>query len=461
MRGRAVAALLSVMLLVACGSEPASAPDVAEPTVSDGSASTSPSDSDAGAASSPAPSVAPDVDTAPVLPPTTSSTTESSIAPATVPPEPPRDLLNPGPSTAIDWNTVGPGWVLFSYAVPDVLDDPSPEYHVTLMLLGPADEVYEVGQLPGPYPTGHRIRDLARDGRTALMSTWDDGENFWLLDLPTMSPTPYPAPETAWDARFSDLESSLLVEERFTTAQPSGGSLLERITLSRASLDGSAWSTLVDLPTTPDLGPGLGEFSFVALPTGELATIEAGTARLRSHDGQLLRELQLPSQRCLLVKSWTDDQVLAWCADPSAEPDCWTSGLFVIATDGGLFDELAMPTSTGEASACYATYSDAVVLRGRIALERGEGEGECTQRVEITDGTLSSTWRPADVDPCDTRLIGIRNDAWLVHVAPYEGAGVLYEVDAQGHSRPLTPTTLPESWNFPGITAGSVHIIGS
>jgi hypothetical protein len=65
-------------------------------------------------------------------------------------------------------------------------------------------------------------------------------------------------------------------------------------------------------------------------------------------------------------------------------------------------------------------------------------------------------------------LLGTRNGAWLVHVGPlhgtfgsqYQGPGVLYEVSSDGDSRAVTPTTLPSSWNSPGVLRNA-QIIGS
>lgn len=76
------------------------------------------------------------------------STTIKSPSTSTVP-EPVRDLLDPWPAREIDWQSVGPDWVLFTYAVPDALDDPRADFDVTLMLLSPTDQTYEVGMLPG------------------------------------------------------------------------------------------------------------------------------------------------------------------------------------------------------------------------------------------------------------------------------------------------------------------------
>ena len=122
-----------------------------------------------------------------------------------------------------------------------------------------------------------------------------------------------------------------------------------------------------------------------------------------------------------------------------------------------------MPSSD---NACFAGYTNAVPLADHLALERGQGEGECTQSIEITDGTSTSTWQPDNQPLCNSVVIGVRNDAWLALVRPldgafgsrYEGPGVLYEITTDGRSRPITPTTLPSSWNSPGVT--DVHIIG-
>ena len=132
-----------------------------------------------------------------------------------------------------------------------------------------------------------------------------------------------------------------------------------------------------------------------------------------------------------------------------------------------------MPT-TGETAvrfampeACYAGYSDAVSLNDRLALQGGR-DGSCGLRIELTDGTSTTTWTPDNEQSCNATLLGIRNDAWLVHMRPlhgtfgseYEGPGVLYEINPHADSRPLTPTTLLSSWNTPGILTNA-QIVGS
>jgi len=184
---------------------------------------------------------------------------------------------------------------------------------------------------------------------------------------------------------------------------------------------------------------------------------------LRASDGRLLRELHTPSPECTLVKQWSDSALLARCPDPERENGCWTNGLFLIPTTGEASAEFAMPSSTG---ACFAGYAEAVPLAGDLALQRVQGEGECTQLIEVTDGASTSEWQPGNEPLCNAYLIGVRNAAWLALGRPldgtfgsqYEGPGVIFEISADGRSRPITPTTLPSSWNAPGIT--DVHIIG-
>ena len=369
---------------------------------------------------------------------------------------------------AIDWDAVGPGWALFTYAVPDVLDDPAAEYDATLMLLSPTDATYEVGPLPGPYPHSYYVVDLSADGRTAVLVSYaDDLTSFSLLDLPTMSMTAIPAPSTAWNVQFSRDDRSLLIEEHVTTQQPDGGWLVERIALSRTALDGTDSQTLVDLRVPPEQQLSGWFFSYVERDSGEFATIELGVAWLRSPDGLPIRRLQPPNDQCSVVKQWPNGDILVRCPDPSVEPGCWTNGLFLMPVTGATSVEFAMPDTATDPSACYEGYSDAASLGDRVALQR-TSDGSCGGRIELTDGTSTATWTPDDVQSCDATLLGIRDDAWLALVRPvdgtsgaqYEGPGVLYEINRLGDSRPLTPTTLLSSWNTPGILA-NVRIVGS
>ena len=369
---------------------------------------------------------------------------------------------------AIDWDAVGPGWALFTYAVPDVLDDPAAEYDATLMLLSPTDATYEVGPLPGPYPHSYYVVDLSADGRTAVLVSYaDDLTSFSLLDLPTMSMTAIPAPSTAWNVQFSRDDRSLLIEEHVTPQQPDAGWLVERIALSRTALDGTDSQTLVDLRVPPEQQLSGWFFSYVERDSGEFATIELGVAWLRSPDGLPIRRLQPPNDQCSVVKQWPNGDILVRCPDPSVEPGCWTNGLFLMPVTGATSVEFAMPDTATDPSACYEGYSDAASLGDRVALQR-TSDGSCGGRIELTDGTSTATWTPDDVQSCDATLLGIRDDAWLALVRPvdgtsgaqYEGPGVLYEINRLGDSRPLTPTTLLSSWNTPGILA-NVRIVGS
>lgn len=346
--------------------------------------------------------------------------------------------------------------MLFRYVVPDELDEPDANYDVTLMLLSPTDDVYEVGSIPGPYPTSYRTQDVSSDGRVALMWSWDDDQNFfWLLDLQTMTLDPSPAPESAWAARFGRDDSSLLVEQRFTTQQPSGWWRTDRLVLSRIALDGSEPQQVVDLMVSPERQDVASYFTWVELDSGEVATTEDGVVNLRASDGQLLRQLHTPSPECTLVRQWSDGDLLARCPDPEQVSGCWTNGLFLIPTTGEASAQFAMPSSM---DACFAGYAEAASLAGALALQRVQGEGECTQVIEIAEGTASSTWQPGNESLCDSNLIGVRDTGWLVLGSRYEGPGVLYEITADGRSRPVTPTTLPSSWNFTGVA--DVHIIG-
>jgi hypothetical protein len=439
-RRRAITVLFAASLIAACGDGNAA-------PVSETAASTT---------------RAPDTSSVP----STAATTTVPAPPTSTMAEPVRDLLDPWPATEIDWQSVGSGWVLFTYAVPDALDDPQAEFDVTLMLLSPNGQTYEVGHLRGPYTLSHDVQDLSADGRTALVASYGDkATSYSLLDLPTMSMSTIPTTPAAQRVQFSGDDQSLLIEEMFRAPESSGAWLVNRITLSRAALDGTDSQRLVDLPFTSEQQRLASFFSYVELDSGAYATTEAGTGWLRSPDGQPIRQLQLPSDQCTLVKQWSDQMILARCPDRSAEVGCWTNGLFLIPTTGGPASEFAIPT--GDFS-CFAGYSNADALDDRVALQRGQGEGECTEQIELTNADSTVIWTPDDDQPCNETLIGIRNEAWLAHFGPlhgtfgsqYQGPGVLYEINALGGSRPLTPTTLPSSWNSPGVLS-NVQIIGS
>jgi hypothetical protein len=440
-RGRAITVFFAATLIAACGN------------------------GDAAPASETAASTIPLPDTSSV--PSTAATPTVPAPPKSTTAEPVRDLLDPWPATEIDWQSVGSGWVLFTYAVPDTLDDPQAEFDVTLMLLSPNGQTYKLGHSTGPYTLSHDVQDLSADGRTALVASYgDEATSYSLLDLPTMSMTTISTTPAAWRVQFGGDDQSLLIEEQFTAPEPSGAWLVNRITLSRAAVDGTNSELLVDLPLTSEQQQLASFFSYVELESREYATTEAGTGWLRSPDGQPIRQLQLPSDQCTLVKQWSHGMILARCPDTFAEVGCWTSGLFLIPTTGEPASEFSIPT--GEFS-CFAGYSNAVALGDRVALQRGQGEGECTEQIELIDANSTVIWAPDDDQPCNATLLGIRNEAWLAHVGPlhgtsgsqYQGPGVLYEIiNPLGDSGPLTPTTLPSSWNSPGVLS-NVQIIGS
>lgn len=203
--------------------------------------------------------------------------------------------------------------------MPDALDDPEAEFDVTLMLLSETDQTYEVGRLPGPYPRSYDVQDLSPDGRTALVASYgDEATSYTLLDLPTMSMTSISTSPAAWRVQFGNDDRSLLIEEQFTTPQPSGAWLVDRITLSRAALDGTDSQQFIELSLTPEQQEFGGRFSYAELDSGEFATTEAGTVWLRSRDGQPIRQLQAPAEECTVVRQWSDGIILARCPDASA-----------------------------------------------------------------------------------------------------------------------------------------------
>jgi hypothetical protein len=161
---------------------------------------------------------------------------------------------------------------------PNALDDPEAEFDVALVLLGPTGQTYEVGRLPGPYPLSQDVQDVSADGRTAVVaSSGDEATSYSLLDLPTMTMASISTSPAAWRVRFGSDDRSLLVEERFTTPEPSGAWLVERIMLSRAALDGTDSQRLVDLPLTSEQQEIGSYFSAVELRSGEFATTEVGS----------------------------------------------------------------------------------------------------------------------------------------------------------------------------------------
>ena len=155
---------------------------------------------------------------------------------------------------AIDWDAVGSGWVQFTSAMPDVLDDPAAEFDVTLMLLSPTGQAYVVGQLPGPYPRSHHVVDLSTDGRTALMVTYDEARNTVLAggsphDVDDHHPNIANGVVDTDSATTTSHGSSRSTSRRHDP--PVDGSSTASHCLGTA-LDGTSPELLVDLPLTPE-----------------------------------------------------------------------------------------------------------------------------------------------------------------------------------------------------------------
>ncbi len=62
-----------------------------------------------------------------------------------------------------------------------------------------------------------------------------------------------------------------------------------------------------------------------------------------------------------------------------------------------------------------------------------QGEGECTQQIELIDANSTVIWTPDDDQPCNATLLGIRNEVLLAHVGPLHGTfGVSRSSEADG-----------------------------
>lgn len=130
MHGRRLAALIAVSLLAACASENAAPTPEAEPSTFSSQDTASVPTTERTTVDVPVPTTR--TEPSSTEPSSTARPTPSTTPEPTTSTEPTRGLLDPWPASAIDRETVGPGWVLFTYAVPDVLDDPAAEYEVTL-----------------------------------------------------------------------------------------------------------------------------------------------------------------------------------------------------------------------------------------------------------------------------------------------------------------------------------------
>jgi hypothetical protein len=373
-------------------------------------------------------------------------------------------LLPASPPDQIDWEIVGPGWLIvdhpFGYGGPFI--DPTTLDRRGLYLVSPDNDVFAASAL---LSDGSWIADVSNDGRQVLFRLFDpvcaDGcssdmpvtaEEFGyaILDLPTTTLRLVIDPVTQWHfepdfsrrATFTDDGQGLWVSE---TSLAEHGWKVTRVRLSRLDLASETWITILDETTDLDLLATFGDrtdhghASVVELPDGRLVTESPTGVWLRDPDGVGLARLNAPETSCVLTRLWDSDHVVVRCQVPDfALAGCWTTGLWLVALDGSPYTPLAVPVDHDGTLACYYNYFDATQLGDTVAVQAGEGEGSCGHDVVFLTDDSIHPWEPDVTSPegcIDEWLLGVRNGAFLITT----GVGATFEVGLHGD----TPIPLP------------------
>ncbi len=359
---------------------------------------------------------------------------------------PPADGLVPArPGAEIAWEAVGFGWLLVDHPGWGVeRTDPPRLDRRGLYFVGPDDQVFGVSALP---TDGTELIEVSSDGRRVLLQSFEeppggvcaseapvdvDQYGYAIVDLPTTERRAVvpPVRQSCFDppmirrASFGVDGRSVWVSE---TWYGDDRRQVVRHRISRVGVDDGTWTTVLDehAGTVPaDYGfapPGRLEPTIIELGDGRLATTSLSGVRLRDASGTPLHPLSVPDERCSLVEAWNEGQLVAHCAAPQP-PDlgCWTNGLWLVPVDGSPTSLLAIPLDENGQPACFSGYHWADQLGDAIALQATHGEGECTANVEFLGGDGIRQWAPTFVDSCDEKLLGARNDAWLLTAQAYE-----------------------------------------
>lgn len=361
----------------------------------------------------------------------TSGTTPADPSDGTTLFGPPAALPNASPANEINWGSVGPGWIALDHPGTVYTDPPSLDQR-GLYLVAPDNEVFAVSSLPSD---GGDLTDVSADGRFALLSGPYDhaagAVSYGVLDLRTTAFHPViSAADAPRTARFTSDGTSLWA----STNDP------DRVRLDRIAVSNGTPTTVLDEPSDGSSEWRVRSVSVAELGHGEIVTASPSGVWRRQHDGAPIQQLDAPAAPCSIRKVWNDGQILVSCRVPDAPAGALgASGLWLVATDGGPAEVLALPE---EGPDFWSTnYLDAERLDGVLAIAAGIDEGECSRHVLIMSGGGTSRWVPPVDEPCDEYVGGVRNGRWLMVAGnPAWGWRQLFEV-TQTTSAPIS---LPE-----------------
>jgi hypothetical protein len=432
---------LTLLLLAACGSA-----DNAEPAVTPTTTAATTTTATTTAPTSPPP-----------LPPTTAPSSETTVpepSPTQADDEavlgaPAPHLLEARPSDEVPWDSIGPGWLAFTYPKLFSRDDATRDER-GLYLVDPDDRIYAVSALPEAFErhgidlvsaswTGHvallkgsysvgvldlettRYRTIVHD-RLETVSLTRDGTGLWVYDIPRSQ----------------------------VQRQPG-----EHVRVSLVKIADGSWTTIYEEFVAFD---ELWDYyhwwvnnrgGIVEMTNGDIAFGTPVGVKIGPADGSAFRTLDAPGDACSVVDAWDAHTIQVRCAlpDPAFECDNYdvTVGLWLVPTDGSATRTLAIP----DVESC-TTFASATPLGGDLAISAVVGSGECNSGVLLDLGQGLDAWVPPfrDVD-CNERLLGTRHNAWLVTASnPY------VDRDYPIRTFEVTPTAsravpIPDVWVVP------------
>ena len=309
----------------------------------------------------------------------------------------------------VDWDAVGPGWILALYDASDIVA--AVTHPTVLYLIDPGGTLYEVGSWPsGPY----EIADWAGTGDAALLPI--NGSNAVVVDLRTgteiatvaLPPGPYGLPVSFTAPTGTNV---VVLTDDGTTQR-----------VERRNRSGSVLALLGEQPTPTTARDGL---EWLYGHDGTFAIIKhAGGIELVSNDGTFIRDVWTPMAHTRTPKRWwSNDSFVAACVgEGPAFPHNWYHQVWILKTDGtagvplteipagaipvvdmGYFDGWQIPSQTyaqwiGD---CGTAGIGTVAPDGSVTMIGG-GEN---QRLVSVDGSQITVLGSLQCDSSEARLI--------------------------------------------------------
>ena len=320
MRRAVILLLVGSLLLIGCSGE------TADPTTSTGlSSTTAASSTTAGGTSSTAvvsstSTVATTTTTATTTTAAPTTTTPVAIRPVTVDP----NLPSAQGGHLVDWDAVGPGWILVLYDASDLVTHTVGP--TVLYLVDPAGIRYEVAAtLPGSFGP-YEIADWAGSGGDALVL--HDGERAGIIDLRTGAETSTIAlPLGSYGPSVSFTSptgtNTVVLTDDGTTQR-----------VERRNRSGSVLAVLGEQPAPARAQDGL---EWLYGHDGTFALVKhSGGIELVENDGTFVRDLWTPMARvCTPIRWWTANSFVASCSgEGPAFPHDYYNQVWILNTDG-------------------------------------------------------------------------------------------------------------------------------